>query len=160
MDLGLADVDDEPLALDVGGADADGLVEAQSALVDQRAVGAETDVVEGAQQPVDLVAGEDLGQRFVALDVDLLADVPPDAEVVAVEGAQGADGMVDGAGPQPAPILEVDEEVEDTLGSELGKIVLRIVIGKLMDPAVIGLATALGEAFELDKTGEVLIPLE
>jgi hypothetical protein len=53
----------------------------------------------------------------------------------------------------------VDQEVEHPLGREFAEIVLRVMIGELVDPAVVGLARALGEAFELDKTGEVLIPL-
>ena len=56
-----------------------GAVEAQAALIDECAVGAETDFTEGPQQPVDFVAGEDFGQRFVALDFDFLPDVPVDA---------------------------------------------------------------------------------
>ena len=60
----------------------------------------------------DLLAGQHVGQRFVALDVDLLPDVPVESEVVAVEGAQGADGLVERAGFELALVLEVDEEVE------------------------------------------------
>jgi hypothetical protein len=36
-------------------------------------------------------------QRLVELELDLLPDVPVAAEVVAVEGAQGADGLVETA---------------------------------------------------------------
>jgi len=151
--------DDEALAFDVCRLDADGFVQAQSALIDQCAVGAKTDFAEGAQEAVDFQAGEHFGQGLITLDVDLLPDVPGDAEVIAVEGPQSADRLINGAGPKLPLILEVDQEVEDPLGSQLRKIGLRVVVGELVDPAVVGLTTALSEPFELDKTGEVLIPL-
>lgn len=159
VDLGLADHDDESLAFDIGGLDADRFVQAQSALIDEGAVGAKADIAEGAQETMDLHPGEDFGEGLVAFDVDLLPDVPIDAEVIAVEGPQGTHRLIHRTGPKLPLVLKVDEEVEHALGCELREIVLRVVVGELMNPAVVGLATALGEAFELDKTGEVLIPL-
>ena len=91
--------------------------------------------------------------------MDLLPDVPVDGEVIAVKRAQGADGLVEGAGPEFALILKVDEEVQDTLGRQRWQVGLRVVIGELVDPAVVVFTGALGEAFELDIAGEVLIPL-
>lgn len=158
VDLGLADVDDEPLAFDVLGPDADGFIQAQSTLIDEGAVGTEAYLTEAAQEPVDFLACEDFGQGLVAFDVDLLPDVPVDRQVVAVKGAQRADRLVDGAGSQIALILEMDEEVEDTLGPQGRQVDARVVVGELVDPAVVGLASALGETFELDKASVVLIP--
>lgn len=133
-------------------------LQTQAALIDDGAKGAVAAVAEGAQQAGDFVAGEDVGQRFVALDVDLFPDVPVEAEVVAVEGAQSADGLVEGAGPELALVLEVDEEVEHAHRGERGEVLTGEVAGELADPAVVSQAAALGEAFELDEAGEVLIP--
>ena len=159
VDFRFCDDDDESLSFDVTRPDADGFVQAQATLVDEGAEGAEADVAKGPQETVDFVASEDLGQGLVSFDVDLLPDVPVDAEVITVEGAQGADRLVHRAGPELPFVLEVDEEVEHALGWEFRQVGLRVMIGELVDPAVVCLATALGEAFELDKTGEVLIPL-
>jgi hypothetical protein len=54
-----------------------------------------------------------VGQRLDALDVDLRPDFPGLAKVVAVKGAQRADGLVEGGGRQFALGLEVNQEVED-----------------------------------------------
>ena len=129
-------------------------------MIDECAVGAESDFTEGAQQAVDFVAGEDFGQGFVALDVDLLPDVPVDAKVVAVEGAQRADSLIDRAGSELALVLEVNEEIEHALGREFRQVILRVMVGELVDPTVVGFTSALGESFELDIPGEVLIPLD
>ena len=40
--------------------------------------------------------------------------------MVAVEGAQGADGLVEGGWRELALVLEVDEEVEHALRREVG----------------------------------------
>jgi hypothetical protein len=101
---------------------------------------------------------EHVRQRFFELELDLLPGVPVATEVVAVKGAQSADRLVEGAGLELAPVLEVDEEVEHGLGLEFRQMASRIVGGELADPAVVGHAGALGESFELDKPGEVLIP--
>ena len=53
----------------------------------------------------------------------------------------------------------MDEEVEDSLGRELRQVIIRVVVAELVNPSVVDLASALGEAFELDKAVEVLIPL-
>jgi hypothetical protein len=45
--------------------------------------------------------------------LDFGPDLPRFAEVIAVEGAQGANGLVEGGGGEFAFLLKVDEEVED-----------------------------------------------
>lgn len=50
---------------------------------------------------------------FFAADFDLGPDLPFEAEVIAVKGAQGADGLVDGGAFEVAFGLEVEEEAED-----------------------------------------------
>lgn len=120
--LALGNVNDEPLAVDVAGLDGEGLAEAQSALIDDGAEGAVAPVAEGSQEQGDLVAGENVGERFVALDVDLLPDVPFQPEVVAVEAAQCADGLVEGGGSELALVLEVHEEVEHPRRGQRGEI--------------------------------------
>jgi hypothetical protein len=52
----------------------------------------------------------------------------------------------------------VDEEVEHARRRQCGEFIVREVTCELADPAVVTLAAALGEAFELDEAGEVLIP--
>ena len=78
--------------------------------------------------------------------------------MVAVKGAQAADGLIDGGGRTLAVVLDVNEEVEHAGRWQIGKLVIRVVGVELMDPAVVALPAPLGETFELDETGEVLIP--
>jgi hypothetical protein len=80
-------------------------------LVDHRAVSAVASITKGAQQQRDFVAADDVWQRFVAADLDLFPDVPVVAEMIAVEGAQGALRLVDGAARSLEIIVEVDEVV-------------------------------------------------
>jgi hypothetical protein len=75
-----------------------------------------------------------------------------------MRGRRSADRLVEGAGLELALVLEVDEEVEHGLGLEFRQMASRIVGGELADPAVVAQAGALGESFELDKPGEVLVP--
>jgi hypothetical protein len=157
--LGVGDAQNEAFAVDVFGADVEGFAEAQAALIDEGEVGAVTAVAKGPQELGDFLAGEDVGQRLDALDVDFRPDLPGLAEVVAVKGAQGADGLVEGGACELAVGLEVNEEVED-----LGRFKIRQrgageMIGKLGGPAEVGLDGAAAESFELDEAEVVLIPL-
>ena|GEM_PF-3593333 len=111
--LGVGDAQDEAFAVDVFRADMKGFAQAQAALIDEGEVGAVAAVAKGAQEFGDFLAGEDVGQWLDALDFDFRPDFPGLAEVVAVEGAQGADGLVEGGAGELAVGLEVDEEVED-----------------------------------------------
>ena len=156
--FGVGDAQDEARAVDVFGADVEGLAQAQAALIDEGEVGAVTAVAEGAQELGDFLAAEDVGQRLDALDVDFRPDFPRLAEVVAVEGAQGADGLVEGGAGELAVGLEVDEEVEDLAGFEVWQRDAGVVAGKLGGPAEIGLDGASAQAFELDEAEVVLIP--
>ena len=145
--LGLGNMDDKPLAVDVAGLDGQGLAEAQPALVNDGEEGAEASVAEGAQELGDLATGQHVGQRFVAADVDLLPDVPVEPEVVTVERAQPADGLVDGGRREFALVLEVDEEIEHPSRRHRGQVGLLEVLAKLADPGVVVDAAALGKAF-------------
>jgi hypothetical protein len=98
-------------------------------------------------------------KRFVSQNLDLLPDVPIEIEVVAVEGPQSTDGLIEGAGPESSLVLQDDEEVQYPLRGQAREIGVRIVCGELLDPTVVSLARALRETFELDETGEVLIPM-
>ena len=109
----MGDAQDEAPAVDVFRADVERLAQAQATLIDEGEVGAVAAVTEGAKELGDFLAGEDVGQRLDALDFDLGPDFPSLAEVVAVEGAQGADGLVEGGAGELAVGLEVDEEIED-----------------------------------------------
>ena len=66
--FGVGDAQDEARAVDVFGADVEGLAQAQAALIDEGEVGAVTAVAEGAQELGDFLAAEDVGQRLDALD--------------------------------------------------------------------------------------------
>jgi len=99
-----------------------------------------------------------MGQRFLAFERDLAPDFPSFTEVIAVEGAQGADGLVDGGGFESALDFEMDEEVEDLFSLEIGKIGGLKVIAELSDPAEVGLFGARSQAFEVDKPAILLIP--
>jgi hypothetical protein len=156
--LGVGDAQDEARAVDVFRADVEGLAETQTTLIDEGEVGAVAAVAEGAQELGDFLAGEDVGQRLDALDVDFRPDLPGLAEVVAVEGAQGADGLVEGGAGELAPGLEVDQEVEDLPRFEIRKRSGGVMIGKLGGPAEVGLDGAPAQSFELDETEVVLIP--
>lgn len=122
--FGLGNVDDEALAVDVFGLDGERFVEAQAALIDDGAKGTVTTVAEGAKELGDFVAGEDVRQRLLALDVDLFPDVPVEAEVVAVERAQAADGLIERGGGELALVLKMDEEVEHALRGKHGEILI------------------------------------
>ena len=81
-------------------------------------------------------------KRFVALDPDLLPDVPIKVQVVAVESAQGTHRLIKSAGPEAPLILQVDEEVEHSLGADGREVGVRIVGGELLDPTVVSPASA------------------
>jgi hypothetical protein len=138
----------------------EGLAHTQAALVDQGEVGAVSGVAKGPQQTGDFLAGEDVRKGFLTADFDLLPDIPLQAEMVAVEGAQGADRLVERAGFEFSINLKVDEEVEDFPRAQAGKMGVRIVGGQLDDPAQIGGLGAFTQSFELDKPGELPIPFE
>lgn len=156
--LGLGDVNDESFAVDVTGLDGKCLADAQAALIEDGEEGPVAAVAEGSQQQGNLVTSQDVGKRFLAFDVDLFPNIPVEPEVVAVKGAQSADGLIDGGRCELAVVLEVDEKIEHAGRWQIGKLVIRVVGVELMDPAVVALPAPLGETFELDEAGEVLIP--
>jgi hypothetical protein len=153
------DTDEAALSVDVGRFEVKGFVEPQTALVDGGEEGAVSSVAQGAEDEGDFLAGEDVREGFFAFDFDLAPDLPLMPEVVAIEGAKGADGLVDGGGFEVALGLEVEEEVEDFGAAQNGQVLPGIVIVELLDPAEVGLGGSFAEAFELDKAGEFLIPL-
>lgn len=101
------DADGEGLAVDVGGADVEGFVKPQAAMVYGGEEGAVAAIAKGAEELLNFLAGEDVRKRFFALDFDLGPDLPFAVEVVAVEGADGTDGLVYGGGSEFALALEV-----------------------------------------------------
>ena len=157
--LGVGDAQDQARAVDVLGPDMQRLAQAQAALIDEGEVGAVTAVAEGAQELGDFLAGEHVGQRLDALDIDFRPDLPVLAEVVAVKRAQGTDGLVEGGAGELAFGLEVDEEVEDAGRFEVRQRSAGEVIGKLGGPAEVGLDGAPAQAFEMDEAEVVLIPI-
>jgi hypothetical protein len=75
--------------------------------------GAVATIPKGAQEQGDFLASEDVRKGFLALNFDLGPDLPLEAEVVPVEGPQGADGLVDSASLAVEFDLEMKQEVED-----------------------------------------------
>lgn len=153
------DSEGEGLSVDVGGSDVEGFVESQSALVDGGEESAVSTVAESAKELADFLTREDVREGFFALDFDLAPDLPFEVEVIPVEGAQGANSLVDGGGSELAFCLKMDEEVENRPTLEIGEMLVGIVRGELLDPAEVSLSGALAQSFELDKAGEFLIPL-
>ena len=125
--FGLGNVDDEALAVNVTRLDGECFVEAQSALIDYGAKGTVAPVAEGAKEFGDFIAGEDVRQRIFALDVDLFPNVPVEAEMIAVERAQAANGLIEGRGGELAFVLKMDQEVEHALRGKRGKILIGVV---------------------------------
>ena len=76
-----------------------------------------------------------MGKRLFPQDFDLLPDLPVPPEVVPVEGAQGTDGLVDGAALEVALRLQMNQEVQDLGLAETWKLGVGIVVGELDDPA-------------------------
>jgi len=100
-----------------------------------------------------------VGKRLGALDADLLPDVPVSPEVFAVEGAQGTDGLIEGARSELALLLEVDQEIKnpglaDPVGGDL-----RVVRIELPDPVQVDLLRTLPQSFKLDEPDIVEVPL-
>ena len=156
--FGVSDPQDVAAAVDVLGADVEGLAHAQAAVIDKGEVGFVTVVPKGAQELGDFLAGEDVGQRLLAADPDLAPDLPGFSEVVAVEGAQGADGLVEGGTGELALGLEVEEEIENLTRCEGRELLSGEVVGELGDPAEIGFNGASAQPFELDEGAVVFIP--
>lgn len=156
--LGLGNVDDEALAVDILGLDGKSLTDAQAALIQDREERPIAPVAESPQQQGHLITGQHVGKRLFTLDVDLFPDVPIETEMVAVKSAKAADGLIDGGGSELAVVLDVDKEVEHASRGDCGEIVLAKEFREMADPAVITVAGFLGVAFQLDEAGEVLIP--
>ena len=111
--FGVADTQNEAFAVDVSGADVQRLAHAQPALIDEGEVGAVAPVAERPQQFGNFPAGENVWKGFLALDLDLRPNLPALAQVIAVEGSKGADGLVERGTGEFALRLEVKQEVED-----------------------------------------------
>lgn len=73
--------------------------------------------------------------------------------MVAVEGSQGADGLVEGRAGELAVGLEVDKEVENLGRFEIRQRGAGEVIGKLGGPAEIGLDGAVAQAVDIGRNG-------
>ena len=136
--FGVFDPQDVAAAVDVLGADVEGFAHPQAAVVDEGEVGLVAVVAEGGQEFGDLLAGEDVGQWFLAPNLDLAPDLPGLSEVVAVEGSQRADGLVEGGTGEFALVLKVGEEGENLAAVEIQKRDARVVIGELGGPAEVG----------------------
>jgi len=153
------DADDAARGVDVAGFEVDDLTEAQAAVIHQYEDGEETTLADRAEEAGDLLAAEDVGELLVAADLDLAPALPLATEVVAVEGAQGADGLVDGGVLQLPLQPQGDEEVEDFVLAELGGIAVGVGLVELAHPAEVGGTGAWREPTEIDVAFEVAPPL-
>lgn len=154
----MCDAQNVALAIDVLGPDVECFGHSQAALIDNGEVGAVATVVKSPEELADFPAGEDVWQGFLALDLDLCPDFPALAEVIAIEGAQGADGLVEGGTGEFSVGLKVEQKVEDLPRTEVGKPLIGMVLSKLRHPAQVGFDGALAQPFELDETAIILIP--
>lgn len=143
----------------MAGLEADDLAEAQAAVIHEDKDGEEPPLADRAEESGDLVPAEDVGELLVASDFDLAPALPLSAEVVAVEGAQGADGLVDGGVLQPPLLAQGDEEVENLVLAELGGIAIREGLVELAHPVEVAGLGSRRETTEIDTAFEVAPPL-
>jgi hypothetical protein len=136
----------------------EGFAHPQAALVGEGEVGLVAVVAEGAQELGDFPAGEDVGQRLLAPDPDFAPDLPGLSEVIAVEGAQGADGLVEGGAGELAVVLEVKQEGENLAAVEFGQGDVRVMVGELGSPPEVGFDGSRAQPFELDEGAVVVKP--
>lgn len=78
--------------------------------------------------------------------------------MVAVEGAQGTNGLIDGGAGKLLFGLEVEKKVEDLTTGEVGHVGLGIKLGEADDPLEVVFYGAVAQAFKLYESGEILIP--
>jgi hypothetical protein len=157
--LGSDDADDSARGVDVAGLEADDLAEAQAAVIHEDEDGEETSLADRAEEAGDFIPAQDIGQLFDAANLDLAPALPLAAEVVAVEGAQGADGLIDGGVLQLPLLAQGNEEVEDLVLAELRGITLRVGLVELAHPVEVAGAGSWREATEIDTAFEVAPPL-
>ena len=157
--LAADDADDAARGVDVAGLEMDGLAQAQAAVIHQGEDGAETSFPDRAEKAGDLLAAQDVGELLVASYLDPAPAPPLPAEVVAVEGAQGADGLVDGGVLESALLAQGDEEIEDLVLAECGGIAVREGLVELAHPAEVGGPGSWREATEIEVALKVAPPL-
>jgi hypothetical protein len=107
------DTQGEHFAINVGGFEVEGFGKTKPALIDGGEECPVSAVTKCREKQDDFLAGEDVGQWFFTAYFDLRPDLPAEVEVIAVEGAQGADGLVDSAPCEISLGLKVEEEVEN-----------------------------------------------
>ena len=129
--------------------------EAQAAVVHEGEDRPEASFFDRAEESGDLLAAQDVGELLVAPYLDPAPALPLPAEVVAVEGAQGADGLVDGGVLELALLAQGNEEVEDLVLAELRGIAVREGLVELSHPAEVGSPGSWREATEIDTAFEV-----
>lgn len=99
-----------------------------------------------------------MGQGFLAANLDLLPDIPIAVQVITIERAQRADGLIESAGLEFTIDLEMGQEGEDLGLAQAWDLGCGVVGGELTDPAEVGCLRAFTQPFELDKTSVVLVP--
>jgi hypothetical protein len=109
----------------------------------------------GLDEPVNLLSGEDVGERLGTWDLELLQGGPVARDGAAIEELDAVEGEGEGGRGEAFLVLE-EEEVLAELG--LGDLVGRAadVLGELADGAKIGFLGALAEAGELEVGAHLL----
>lgn len=79
--------------------------------------------------------------------------------MIAVKGAQRADGLIERRAGERSIDLKVAKEGKNLAGVEIRESGLRIMVGELIGPAEVSFYGALAQSFELDEGGVMLIPL-
>jgi len=104
---------------------------------------------DGVEEPMHLVDGQHIGQRLLLGDAELEKRGPVPRHAVGVEELDAAVGDLEGAGGEPAVVLEVQEIVADL---RLGELVrgLAVVVRQLSHGTDVGFLGAFAAACELE----------
>jgi hypothetical protein len=146
------------LAVDMAGLEVGAFAEPQPEVVHHGEQRPEVAGADRAEQGGHPVPADDVGQLFLAVELDVLPALPLAAEVVAVEGAQRAQRLVDGRIFQFKVRLQIDQELEDLPLAEAPDRLAAAVLRQTPHPREVGLARARLEVSKLDKGGELLVP--
>ena len=154
------------LAVDVAGLQMGALAQAQPAVVHHGEQGPEPPLPDRAQQgghPFDrlrtgFLPADDVGKQFLAMELDGLPALPLAAQVVAVEGPQRAQGLVDGGVLQLLLHLQVQQEVPHLGLAEAPDRLALVVLRQAPHPRQVSLAGARLQISKLDKGTEFLVP--
>ena len=79
--------------------------------------------------------------------------------MIPIEVAQRINSLIESCPRELAFGLEVKEELEDFLATQIRGVVIWIIGRKLLYPAQVRASGSITETFKMDKLGELLIPI-